>query len=73
MDAVTCRGYSSLAKFFTDTRALHHPGLRLYAMKGVLGDDEIDALAVDRECIDVRRLQVPGWDHRHLVTISLDE
>lgn len=71
MDALTCRGYSSLAKFFSDTRALHHPGLRLYAMKGAIGDDEIDAVASARAAVDVRRLQVPGWDHRHLVTISL--
>ena len=73
MDAGTCRGYSSLAKFFSDTRALHHAGLRLYAMKGALGDDEIDAVAVARASLDVRRLEVPGWDHRHLVTISLGE
>jgi 16S rRNA (guanine527-N7)-methyltransferase len=73
VDAITCRGYSSLAKFLTDTRALHHPGLRLYAMKGAIGDAEIDAVAAARQSIDVRRLHVPGWDHRHLVTISLDK
>tara|TARA_R110002096_G_scaffold108922_2_gene238363 strand:+ start:667 stop:1326 length:660 start_codon:yes stop_codon:yes gene_type:complete len=72
VDAVTCRGYSSLAKFFTDTRSLHRPGLRLYAMKGAIEDKEIAAVAVPRESIEVRRLHVPGWDHRHLVTISLD-
>lgn len=73
VDAVTCRGYSALAKFFSDTRLLHRPGLRLYAMKGAINDDELDAVAVARELIDVRRLAVPGWEHRHLVTISLGE
>jgi len=73
IDAVTCRGYSALAKFFTDTRSLHHPGMRLYAMKGAIGDDELAAVAVARECVEVRRLHVAGWEHRHLVTISLNE
>lgn len=72
VDAVTCRGYSALAKFFADTRPLHCPGLRLYAMKGVIDDDELDAVGVARESIKVRRLHVSGWEHRHLVTISLD-
>lgn len=73
IDAVTCRGYSALAKFFADTRSLHHPGLRLYALKGAIDDDELAAVAVTPESVDVRRLHVPGWEHRHLVTISLDQ
>lgn len=71
LDAVTCRGYSALAKFYSDTVSLHRPGLRLYALKGAIDADELDAVPLAREALAVRRLSVPGWDHRHLVTLSL--
>ena len=70
IDGIVCRGYSSLRKFFDDTRALHAPGLKLYAMKGMLKDREIDNLRDLDITVDFHRLDVRGWDHRHLVTMS---
>lgn len=70
VDCVVCRGYSSLAKFFDDTRALHHAGCRLIAMKGAVPEAEIAALDLDERALSVRALDVPGWSQRHLVTID---
>lgn len=69
-DCIVCRGYSSLQKFYDDTRELHNPGCRLVAMRGLVSDQEIAALNIDGAVIAVQRLTVPGWDHRHLVTIE---
>jgi 16S rRNA (guanine527-N7)-methyltransferase len=69
IDGIVCRGYSSLRKFHDDTRALHVPGLKLYAMKGMLKDQEIAEVRHENIAIDIRRLNVRGWDHRHLVTM----
>lgn len=69
VECIMCRGYSSLQKFFDDTRPLHHAGCRLVAMKGVACEAEIGALALDGGTVSVRSLSVPGWDHRNVVTI----
>lgn len=70
VDFVVCRGYGALGKFIDDTRALHHVGCQLVAMKGASPAAEIAALSVDVRAISVRVLTVPGWRQRHLVTID---
>ena len=69
-DCIVCRGYGSLRRFYDDTRALHRPGCRLMAMKGTPSDAEIAELELDAKAISVQALEVPGWDHRHLVIID---
>ena len=70
IDCVVCRGYGSLRKFYDDTRALHPSGCRLVALKASLNDAEITELQLDPESISLQVLEVPDWDHRHLVTIT---
>jgi len=73
VDCIVCRGYGTLRKFFDDTRALHHPGCRLVAMKGAAPASEIADLGVNSSAVAVQALDVPGWDHRHIVTIDCAE
>ena len=68
-NSIVCRGYSSVQKFFDDTRALHHAKCRLVALKGVISDGEISALDLAGGTISVQPLTVPGWDHRHLAVV----
>jgi len=70
VDCIVCRGYGSLRKFYDDTRALQSSHCRLVALKASLNDAEITELQLDPEAISVQVLEVPGWDHRHLVTIT---
>ena len=70
VDCIVCRGYGSLRKFYDDTRALQSLHCRLVALKASLNDAEITELQLDPETISVKALEVPGWDHRHLVTIT---
>jgi len=70
IDCVVCRGYSSLAGFYRDTQALHREGLKLCAMKGALNRAEIAELGLDDGAVEILPMKVPGWEHRHLVTIS---
>lgn len=70
VDCFVCRGYSSLQKFYDDTLRLHHPGCRLIALRGTYNDAELAALQLPHASIAVIPLTVPGWTHRHLVTIE---
>jgi 16S rRNA (guanine527-N7)-methyltransferase len=70
IDDIVCRGYGSLRKFYDDTRALHGAGCRLVAMKGAPSDAEINELELGANAVSVEALEVPGWDHRHLVIIN---
>ncbi|HJP35082.1 MAG TPA: 16S rRNA (guanine(527)-N(7))-methyltransferase RsmG [Gammaproteobacteria bacterium] len=70
VDCAVSRGYGSLSKFFDDTRALHRDGCRLVAMKGAEPTAEIVGLALAQAAVSVQLLTVPGWEHRHLVTID---
>ncbi len=72
IDCIICRGYSSLRKFYDDTRSLHARGVRLVAMKGLLSDAEVAELGLNPSAVAVQALDVPGWDHRHLVTIKVE-
>lgn len=71
IDCIVCRGYGPLRKFYDDTRALHGAGCRLVAMKGTPSEAEITELKLEPAAISVQVLEVPGWNHRHLVTINV--
>jgi len=72
-DLILCRAFSSLTEFVQPTRSLLAPGGVLAAMKGVLPQDEIDALPKDIRVRAVHRLQVPGVDaERHLILLQPD-
>jgi 16S rRNA (guanine527-N7)-methyltransferase len=70
-DVVICRAFADLSSFARSTRALLAPGGVLVAMKGVLPQDEIDALPGDIEVLSTPTLDVPGLDaERHLVIMQ---
>ena len=72
-DLIVCRAFSSLTEFAQPTRSLLAPGGVLAAMKGVLPQDEIDALPKDLRVCATHRLQVPGVDaERHLILLQPD-
>ena len=65
---VVSRGFASLADFLAGCRHLVAPSGVLAAMKGVYPSDELAQIAVDYDCHEVRRLQVPFLKaERHLV------
>lgn len=69
---VVSRAFSSLPDMVEGCRALLAQGARLLAMKGVLPQDEIDALPADIFVEQVVPLQVPGLGkERHLVCMKL--
>ena len=71
-DLIVCRAFSSLAEFVQPTRSLLASGGVLVAMKGVLPQDEIDALPDDIQVSVIQRLQVPGVDaERHLIVMQV--
>ena len=72
-DTIVCRGFSSLQKFYDDTSHLHHPACELIAMKAVRSDQEVAALNAPGARVRTIPLTVPGWDHRHLVSIHCQD
>ena len=65
---VVSRGFASLADFLAGCRHLVAPSGVLAAMKGVYPSNELAQIAVDCDCHEVRRLQVPFLKaERHLV------
>jgi 16S rRNA (guanine527-N7)-methyltransferase len=72
-DLILCRAFSSLTEFVQPTRSLLAAGGVLAAMKGVLPQDEIDALPEDVRVYATHQLQVPGIDaERHLILLQPD-
>ena len=72
-DLILCRAFSSLTEFVQPTRSLLASGGELAAMKGVLPQDEIDALPKDIRVYATHRLHVPGVDaERHLILLQPD-
>ncbi len=69
IDCVVCRGYSSLQKFFDDTKRLHQMGCVLLAMKAGPSDKELAGADFGRARTQSIPLSVPHWEHRHLVKI----
>ena len=70
-DAVISRAFAELADFVRLAGHLLAPNGTLYAMKGVLPDDEISRLPAAWAVLDCLRLSVPGLDaQRHLIVLE---
>ncbi|CAG0976290.1 Ribosomal RNA small subunit methyltransferase G [Burkholderiales bacterium] len=71
-DVVISRAFSDLATFARLGRTHLAAGGRLYAMKGVHPDEELDQLPGDVEVVAAHRLDVPGLDGaRHLIVMRV--
>ena len=70
-DAIVSRAFSSLLDFVNGTRHLLADDGTWVAMKGVVPQDEIQALPYDIECSAVVPVDVPGLDaERHLILMK---
>lgn len=70
-DAVISRAFADLAEFIRLAGHLLTQGGRLYAMKGLLPEEEISRLPPGWAVVDSLRLNVPGLDaQRHLLVIE---
>lgn len=70
-DAVISRAFADLTDFVRLAGHLLRQGGRLYAMKGLLPEDEMSRLPPDWAVVDCTRLTVPGLDaQRHLLVIE---
>lgn len=70
-DAVISRAFADLAEFVRLAGHLLTPGGRLYAMKGLLPEDEISHLPSGWAVAGCTRLNVPSLDaQRHLLVIE---
>lgn len=69
--AVTARAFSELTKLVAAGGPLLRKGGRIYAMKGVFPQEEIDALPPDWHVAQALPLQVPGLNaERHLLILE---
>lgn len=69
-DVITSRAFASLTDFVTASMPYMHADSRIAAMKGLVPEDEVSALAADWQC-DVIELQVPHLDEqRHLLILE---
>ena len=71
-DAIVAQAVGDLTFLLAVTQHLRGPGCRLHALKGRAPDAELEALGPAAAACSVRRLQVPGWADRHLVTVDCD-
>ena len=70
-DAVTARAFSDLSSLAAAGAPLLREGGRIYAMKGVLPQEEIAALPAEWRLASAPRLQVPGLEaERHLLILE---
>jgi 16S rRNA (guanine527-N7)-methyltransferase len=70
-DAVVSRAFAELADFIRFAGHLAVPGGRLYAMKGVVPEDEMSRLPSGWAVLECTRLSVPGLDaQRHLIVLE---
>ena len=70
-DAVTARAFSDLALLVKGGAPLLREGGRIYAMKGILPQDEMTALPADWHVSSSPKLHVPGLDaERHLLILE---
>jgi 16S rRNA (guanine527-N7)-methyltransferase len=71
-DVIVSRAFAELSDFVTLARHLVSDNGRIWAMKGVRPEGEIERLPSDVRVISVERLRVPMLDaERHLVEISV--
>jgi 16S rRNA (guanine527-N7)-methyltransferase len=67
-DRIVSRAFAELTLFVSSSAHLLKPGGTFIAMKGVLPQDEIDALPPEFRVTGVQRVPVPGLDaERHLI------
>lgn len=70
-DATTARAFSSLSALVVASQALLKPDGHIYAMKGVLPEDEIAALPAGWKVSRAQSIIVPGLDvERHLLILE---
>lgn len=70
-DVVVSRAFAELASFVDLAGHLLAAGGRLYAMKGLVPEDEINHLPLGWRMLDCIRLNVPGLDaERHLIVLE---
>lgn len=70
-DAVTARAFADVPALVRAAAPMLRSGGRIYAMKGILPQDEIEALAAGWRLAAAPRLRVPGLDaQRHLLIIE---
>ena len=70
-DAVTARAFSDLPTLVNGAAPLLKSGGQIYAMKGMLPQDEIDALPDGWKVISALKLHVPGLEaERHLLILE---
>jgi len=70
-DAVTSRAFSGLPLLVKVGAPLLRPGAKIYAMKGLLPQDEVAALPADWHVAASQQLLVPGlYAERHLLILE---
>jgi 16S rRNA (guanine527-N7)-methyltransferase len=71
-DVIVSRAFAELSDFVTLARHLVADNGRIWAMKGVRPEGEIERLPPDVQVVSIERLRVPMLDaERHLVEISV--
>jgi 16S rRNA (guanine527-N7)-methyltransferase len=71
-DVIVSRAFAELSDFVTLARHLVADNGRIWAMKGVRPDAEIERLPSDARVVSIDRLQVPMLEaERHLIEISV--
>ena len=69
--AVISRAFADLSEFIRLAGHLLAPSGRLYAMKGLVPEDEIRQLPTGWTVLDCRKLSIPGLDaQRHLIILE---
>ncbi|MGG2042530.1 16S rRNA (guanine(527)-N(7))-methyltransferase RsmG [Burkholderia gladioli] len=73
-DVIVSRAFADLSDFVVLARHLVAPGGGIWAMKGVLPEDEISRLPAGSQVRRTIRLAVPALDaERHLIEVGVDE
>ena len=72
-NSIVAQAVGDLGFLLSVTKHLHGPGCRLHALKGRAPEAELAALGPAAAACSVRRLEVPGWEDRHLVTVDCDD
>ncbi|MEX3629894.1 MAG: 16S rRNA (guanine(527)-N(7))-methyltransferase RsmG [Burkholderia sp.] len=74
LDVIVSRAFADLSDFVVLARHLVAPGGAIWAMKGVLPEDEISRLPEGSQVRQTIRLAVPALDaERHLIEVGVDE
>lgn len=73
-DVIVSRAFADLSDFVVLARHLVAPGGAIWAMKGVLPEDEISRLPAGAQVRQTIRLAVPALDaERHLIEVGVDQ